>query len=147
MWNCGSGTHVRPGHECVRTHMRHALHSRFQNSLGILYDSIGDNAAALKYYQLSIAKNPTSAAAIINTAKVMNSQSRFREAENLCLEAIRVDPQVCDGRARPCLCVLSTVSHDARTMETLASARCHACCVHVRICCYRGPRSLSSPRA
>ena len=127
--------------------MRHALHSRFQNSLGILYDSIGDNAAALKYYQLSIAKNPTSAAAIINTAKVMNSQSRFREAENLCLEAIRVDPQVCDGSARPCLCVLSTVSHDARTVESLGSARCQACCVHVRICCYRGPRSLSSPRA
>jgi len=25
--------------------------SRFHNSLGILYDSIGDNAAALKYYQ------------------------------------------------------------------------------------------------
>ena len=130
--------------EATCSKLINALHSRFQNSLGILYDSIGDNAAALKYYQLSIAKNPTSAAAIINTAKVMNSQSRFREAENLCLEAIRVDPQVCDGWARPCLCVLRTVSHGARTVESLASARCG---VHVRICCYRGPRSLSSPRA
>jgi len=66
--------------------------SRFHNSLGILYDSIGDNAKALKYYQSSITKAPNSAAAIINAAKVMNSQGRFQEAENMCLEAIRVDP-------------------------------------------------------
>jgi protein O-GlcNAc transferase len=67
--------------------------SRFHNSLGILYDSVGDNAGALKYYQSSITNAPNSAAAIINAAKVMNSQGRFQEAENMCLEAIRVDPQ------------------------------------------------------
>jgi Flp pilus assembly protein TadD len=33
--------------------------SRFHNSLGILYDSIGDNSRALTYYQSSIKKvNP-----------------------------------------------------------------------------------------
>ena len=56
--------------------------SRFHNSVGILLDAMGDAQGALEAYRASVQQNP-SAAAIINAAKVLNSRSRFREAEQV----------------------------------------------------------------
>mmetsp|Transcript_21307 Transcript_21307/g.70625 ORF Transcript_21307/g.70625 Transcript_21307/m.70625 type:complete len:924 (-) Transcript_21307:72-2843(-) len=67
--------------------------SRFHNSLGMLADALGDNQAALRYYQRSVNQSPRSPAAIINAAKVLNSQARYKEAEAMCMEAIRIDPK------------------------------------------------------